>query len=152
MDLAFETHDVEDPVLTDAIVAGLNEHSATHGVTFGKRPLCVSVRDAQGTLVGGLTGHTLGDWLYIRLLWVSLAARGHEVGTRLLRAAEHDAMERGCVGAYVDTFSFQAQGFYEKQGYGVFGSLTPFWGEHTRVYLKKTLPPQRASTVTATPT
>jgi hypothetical protein len=37
--------------------------------------------------------------------------------------AEIRARERGCHSAWLDTFSFQARGFYEKLGYEEFGRL-----------------------------
>jgi hypothetical protein len=38
--------------------------------------------------------------------------------------AEVHARERGCHSAWLDTFSFQARGFYEKLGYDEFGTTT----------------------------
>jgi hypothetical protein len=49
------------------------------------------------------------------------------------------ALERGCRHAYLDTFSFQALGFYEKQGYAVYGQLENFPTGASRYFLKKTL-------------
>jgi hypothetical protein len=40
---------------------------------------------------------------------------------------------------FLDTFSFQAPGFYLKHGYEVFGELPGFPAGHTRFYLKKAL-------------
>jgi hypothetical protein len=48
-------------------------------------------------------------------------------------------MRRGCVGVWLDTFSFQARGFYEKLGYRVFGEVADYPPGHTRHFLKKSL-------------
>jgi len=48
------------------------------------------------------------------------------------------AMRRGCSGAWLDAFSFQARGFYEKLGYAVFGSIEDYPPGHSRFFLKKT--------------
>ncbi len=40
--------------------------------------------------------------------------------------AETEAMRRGCKWARLETFSFQARGFYEKLGYRVIGALHDF--------------------------
>jgi hypothetical protein len=42
----------------------------------------------------------------------------------MLLQAEQEAKARGCRGAWLDTYSFQARGFYERLGYAVFGALT----------------------------
>jgi len=39
----------------------------------------------------------------------------------------------------VDTLSFQALAFYQKQGYIVFGTLDQYPGEHKQYFLKKQL-------------
>lgn len=41
----------------------------------------------------------------------------------MLLQAEQEAIARGCRGAWLDTYSFQARGFYERLGYAVFGIL-----------------------------
>ena len=52
--------------------------------------------------------------------------------------AEMRALERGCHSAWVDTFSFQAPGFYPRLGYEVFGELDYPPG-HKRIFLQKRL-------------
>ena len=51
--------------------------------------------------------------------------------------AEEVARNRGCRMSYVDTFDFQAKGFYEKLGYNVYGSMEGYLGKYTRFYLQK---------------
>ena len=102
------------------------------------RPLAVFARDGE-SVVAGLAGETYSGWLFIRYLWVSDALRGRGIGRKLMAAAESKALERGCHSAWVDTFSFQAPGFYSKLGYAVFGELDYPPG-HKRFFLQKRLP------------
>ncbi|KFK93211.1 MULTISPECIES: GNAT family N-acetyltransferase [unclassified Serratia (in: enterobacteria)] len=99
----------------------------------------VFVLDAQGNKVAGLTGNTVGHWLSIDLLWVSETLRGEGVGSKLIKAAEQQAMADGCKFARVDTFSFQARPFYEKQGYQLQMILHNAPVEHERYFFTKSL-------------
>jgi hypothetical protein len=61
-----------------------------------------------------------------------------------MATAEAAAKARGCRGAYVDTFSFQAAPFYRKLGFKPFGVLNDFPPGHHRVFFHKrfaTAPP-----------
>jgi len=100
----------------------------------------VYVRDDKGVMLGGLIGVRKGDWLNIKYLWVSDAVRGSGVGSQLIKTAEDEARRKGCTHALVDTVSFQARPFYEKQGYQLQLSLQdyPYPGMQ-RHYLTKTL-------------
>lgn len=60
-------------------------------------------------------------------------------GRRLLALIEQEGRQRGAKNAYLDTFSFQAPGFYAKLGYRVFGTLTEFPSGHQRCFLTKAL-------------
>jgi ribosomal protein S18 acetylase RimI-like enzyme len=99
--------------------------------------LAVFVRDEHGKIVGRLNGYTHWDWLFISHVWVDASLRGQGYGRILLQKAEDAALERGCLHAHVDTFDFQARGFYEKLGYKIFGVLEDFPKGHTRYFLHK---------------
>jgi GNAT superfamily N-acetyltransferase len=101
------------------------------------RSLCVFARGADGAITGGLTGKTYWQYLEISFLWVDESHRLSGQGSRILRAAETEARQRGCQHAHLDTYSFQALGFYQKNGYKEFGRLTGFGGQHVRHYLHK---------------
>jgi ribosomal protein S18 acetylase RimI-like enzyme len=106
------------------------------------KPLAVFVRGPKA-IVAGLAGETYCDWLFIRYLWVSDGLRGQGIGRKLMGEGEARAVERGCHSAYVDTFSFQAPGFYRKLGYEIFGEVD--WSpEHRRIFLQKRLMPRAA--------
>ena len=103
------------------------------------QPLGVFVRDGRHrNIVAGLAGETYAGWLYVRYLRVSATLRGQEIGCELIDKAESRALERGCHSAWLDTFGFQAPGFYQTLGYEVFGELN--WSaDHKRVFLHKRL-------------
>ena len=77
--------------------------------------------------------------LHVTLLFVPASLRGAGVGRTLMMEAEAEAMRRGCSAVSLDTFSFQARGFYEKLGYSVFGTLEDYPQGHRRFYLTKRL-------------
>ena len=103
------------------------------------RSLCVFGRSSEGQIIGGLTGKTYWSYLDVAFLWVAEAHRGKGHATAIMQAAEAEALRRGCTHALLDTFSFQALGFYQRLGYHEFGRLTGFCGRHTRHYLSKRL-------------
>ncbi len=92
-----------------------------------------------GNTVGGLTGRWYYRWLFVELLFLPDNLRGQDLGTDIMRAAEEYARQQGLIGVWLDTFSFQARGFYEKLGYVVFGELPDYPAGHTRFFLQKRL-------------
>jgi GNAT superfamily N-acetyltransferase len=57
----------------------------------------------------------------------------------MIRMAEDQARARGCIGAWLDTFSFQARPFYERLGYQVIGRLDDFPPPFTRFFMARRL-------------
>ncbi|MBI1296903.1 GNAT family N-acetyltransferase [bacterium] len=88
--------------------------------------LSIVVRNSAGEIVAGLSSSTYWEWLDIDNLWVSEHLRGQGIGRQLLRRAESLAQARGCRRVMLTTFSFQARGFYEKEGYQVVGALEDY--------------------------
>lgn len=101
------------------------------------RDLWVIARDDGGAPIAGLKARTFYGWMFVDWLWVSPEARGGGVGSALLAAAEAEARARGCAGAFLDTYSFQAPEFYEKHGYESFGRIDDFPPGHACIWLKK---------------
>ncbi len=99
----------------------------------------LTLRDAEGQLRGGLSGKIYYNCLLVELLWVAEQSRGHGEGTALLQAAEKEARRRGCHQSWLSTFSFQAQGFYEKNGYLLFGELMDCPPGYTLHFFRKSL-------------
>jgi ribosomal protein S18 acetylase RimI-like enzyme len=103
---------------------------------FGR--IGVFVRDAAGRVVAGLDSSFYAGWLFVNDLWVHAELRRRGLGRRLLQEAERRAVERGCHSVWLDTFSFQAPGFYQRLGFEVFGTLD-YPPDHRRFFLKKRL-------------
>ncbi len=117
----------------------INEYNiATTGVDDG-RELAIFPRDEVGEIAAGLYGWTWAGWLEVRFLWVRQDRRARGLGQSLLLAAEREAMARGCRYVVLDSYGFQAPGFYLKLGYQVFGRLGDFPAPHGRYYLWKCL-------------
>jgi GNAT superfamily N-acetyltransferase len=121
-----------------AVIAPLGEFSVARGFPFRPEPVFLLLREGE-RIVGGLIGHSYWDWLYIEVLSVAEHLRGSGLGRQLVEKAEEVARTRGCVGVWVDTFTFQSPGFYERLGYRVFGSLPNYPGTEQRIFLAKTL-------------
>jgi ribosomal protein S18 acetylase RimI-like enzyme len=99
-----------------------------------------AVVDKTGELAGGLTALTWARWLHVDLLWVAEAHRGAGLGKRLLGQAERLAREeRGCGYARLETWDFQAPGFYRGRGYEVVGRVEEYPPGATEFLLVKLL-------------
>jgi GNAT superfamily N-acetyltransferase len=133
--------DVPTPQMWKAIVEPLVEfNNGRIGRPEVNRPLIILLSDPiTDEIVGGLYGSTLFSYLRIDLLFVPESMRGIGIGRQLMTEAEAEAVRRGCHAASLDTFSFQARGFYERLGYSVFGILDDCPLGHSRIYLTKRL-------------
>lgn len=79
------------------------------------------------------------NMVYVDTLWVDANYRGRKIGEMMLARLENEAKSKGAKLVHLDTFDFQAKGFYEKQGYVVFGKLDDCPENHCRYYMKKVL-------------
>ena len=140
MNFKLELSDVADESRRKLIVAPLVEYNTSQAGPGNGRPLVIAMKDEFEQIVGGLWGHTGYEWLFTQLLVVPSSHRGTGVGTKLMSMAENEAISRGCVGAWLDTFEFQARGFYERIGYECFAELPNYPTGFSRYFLKKALP------------
>ena len=101
----------------------------------------ISARDAKGRLLGGVILQSYWRETYVELLWLSAKARGGGLGSELIAFAEREARRRGSRIIHLNTYSFQAPGFYEKQGYTRFGALSGSPRGRSRYFYFKRLRP-----------
>ncbi len=125
---------------TRAVFAGLLAfNQAASGDALDDQPVNRVIHDATGRVVAGIAADVCGGWLMVHALWVDASQRGQGLGQALLADAEQQARTLGAHAVTLDTFSWQAEGFYLKQGYEVFGRLQDFPPGHHRLYLRKPL-------------
>ncbi|MBB5575139.1 MULTISPECIES: GNAT family N-acetyltransferase [Rhizobium] len=103
----------------------------------GYEQIAIMLKNEAGSAVGGLWAKLYYDWLFVELLFVPENLRGEDFGTKLLAQAEQIARQKTCVGIWLDTFSFQAPGFYEKNGYERFGTLEDYPKGRARIFFRK---------------
>ncbi|MBI2743532.1 MAG: GNAT family N-acetyltransferase [Chlamydiales bacterium] len=103
----------------NAILEGINLESMEAKEMAKIVPFAFLIKDSEGKVLAGVTGHTLYGCLEIDSLWVSPDHRKREWGTQLLHEAEKLGKKRGCTFASVSTMDWEAHPFYEKLGYKV---------------------------------
>lgn len=113
---------------------------------FGKtgyrdqRPLAVFASDpGSGAVLGGLLGSTSMGLLRIDRFFLPEDRRLRGLGSRILRMAEEEGLRRGCSRAILFTLTFQAPGFYKKQGWQELGRIECEPPGHTRFCMTKRL-------------
>ena len=135
--LAFAPCDSPAAGTFEAIYTALEASSLALIGPAQPRLLVIPIRDDNGSVAGGLWGYTSFGWLHVQMLFVPHPLRGLGIGAALMASAEAEARDRGCRGAYVDTFSFQAAPFYQRIGFTLFGKLDDCPPGHDRLYFSK---------------
>ena len=95
--------------------------------------------EEDGICLGGINAFRLDTLLMIDRLWVAERERGKGLGSQLLEAVEKAGKEQGALRVELNTFGFQAPGFYEKMGYRQIGVLEPAVGEWGHYFYSKEL-------------
>lgn len=139
MDYSFYLTDNSGDTLKQAITEPLVAFNNEYGEPSNRRILAIPIEDTNKKVIGGLYGRTAFQWLFIEILFVPEFLRGNGLGKKLVETAEKEALARGCHNVWLDTFEFQAKGFYETMGYREFGELQNFPNGFSRFFLKKSL-------------
>jgi GNAT superfamily N-acetyltransferase len=132
--------DVIDDETARVIGGGLNGFNDAVTGMSDRRLLAVVVRDpATGDTVGGAIGRSSLGLLFLDLFFLPERLRGSGLGTKVLRAFEAEGRERGCQSAVLYTISFQAPGFYERNGWRRFGEVPCKPPGTSRIFMTKGL-------------
>ena len=119
---------------------GLGAYNLERADYRDQRPLAVLVRDPDsGEVVGGLIGRTSMGLLFIDRFFLPERLRKQGLGSRVIKAAEEEGARRGCSQAILFTLSFQAPGFYQRQGWDVLSRVDCEPPGHIRYCMTKKL-------------
>jgi len=132
--------DNEDPEFKEVLGKGLDEFNLQAAGISDRRPLCVMVRDPENNeVLGGIVGRTSLGLAFLDLFHLPDTLRGSGLGTKILQAFEGEARKRGCHSAVLYTISFQAPGFYKKNGWTSFGEIESDIEGVSRIFMTKKL-------------
>ena len=135
MDLEREPRELDIDALRENLIAyNISQHGYSEVDKAG-----IFVRNEDGSLAGGIYAYAWGGVCQIELLWVAEDRRGEGLGSRLVSAVEEEALRIGCSKLFLDTFSYQAPGFYEKLGFRIVATVDGFPEGHTYFVLVKDL-------------
>src|SRR6187455_321901 len=96
----------------EIVRAGMRRFIESHVPWAEYSDIALIARSDDGAVIGAALGETGRGWLHVSVVWVEERERGQRLGTQLVNAMEVEAIRRGCHGAYLDTFSYQARPFY----------------------------------------
>ena len=124
----------DNAVVREGIIASNEEIVGERDKEFS-----IFLKNDAGKVFGGIQAFLDSESVYIDILWVekNLQKQGH--GTKLLAAAELEAINNGCIFSLVDTWDFQAETFYLKNGYERIGEIKNYWHDHSKIFLRKNL-------------
>lgn len=74
-------------------------------------------------IIGGAIGYINYNWYFLDLLWIEEAYRDKDIGTTLINNIEEYAQKENLTGVRMETWNFQAKGFYEKMGYKIYATI-----------------------------
>ena len=131
--------EVSEPSEVDyeVLKSGLNGFNETYTGFNLNEKVSSFVKNENNMTVGGILGEINWGWLYVKGLWVSEPYRSKGLGTMLLQKLEVYTRSKGVSNFRLETTSFQALAFYEKQGYILFGQLPDMPPNFTSYFLKK---------------
>jgi GNAT superfamily N-acetyltransferase len=134
----YEPNAAEDNALHAFLEDRLYEFNAAASGIHDARTFAGVIRNEAGEITGAVKGHTWGGCCFVTHLWVREAERGRGSGRSLMRAAEEEAVRRGCFQALLSTHSFQAPDFYERLGYTRVAGIADYpRGHASYVYAKR---------------
>ena len=124
----------QDKIVRDGIISFNEPYTGSKPETYS-----IYVKDHSDLIIGGAIVYAHSNSIYVDVLWVNEGHRGKGIGGSLLQRVEAEAIQRGIKASTLDTFSFQAEGFYLKQGYQHLGTIKNYLEGHDRIYFRKQL-------------
>ncbi len=116
----------------------LQEYNAPFWETDDRHKFIITLND-NNSITGGIVFTIFGEWLEIDYFWVDIEKRSKGYGKQILEKVEIYAKSKGCKHSFLNTFSFQAKPFYEKNGYQVVYTQNNYPITNSRYFMEKQL-------------
>ncbi|GGL09509.1 GNAT family N-acetyltransferase [Deinococcus radiotolerans] len=148
--MTYRIETAPDEARSDQVVSGLVAFNQRESELIRRRfeephlrpvPLVAYALTAGGELLGGGAARAVPLWQWVEIdeLWVQDAARGQGIGAALLASLEAQARALGCRWSKLNTWDFQAPGFYKRQGYVTYATEEDYPPGHVNHLMRKTL-------------
>jgi ribosomal protein S18 acetylase RimI-like enzyme len=135
--MKIESFDHIDELSRGIVFNGLKSYNEKFAIR-NQSDFTISAKD-QDLIIGVAMGESKFDWLILQYFWIDEKYRGRGLGKTILNSVENLARNRKLYGIHLETFEFQARGFYEKSGFRVFGEVENHPNGYKRYYMKKVL-------------
>ncbi len=110
----------------DFLYENLREFNTDYFKTLQESEFCIFIKDEDGEYIAGVYGKKIFTIINISYLWVSELHRSQGVGKALIQHVEIEAKNIGIKNIFVETYTFQAVGFYSKLGFHEVGRYTDY--------------------------
>jgi GNAT superfamily N-acetyltransferase len=133
----YDVKEEDKKIILDGLIASTKDVLGSED--FLEKSFSIMLKDENNNTYGGIVARFDLESMYVDLLWVDKNLRHQGYGTKLLNAAEREAYKLGCHYSTVDTYSFQAEEFYLKNGYTRLGEIKNLYLHHSKIFLRKKL-------------
>lgn len=123
----------------------LEEAHRKTGKPISYEDITVLERGPWGSIVGGAKAYVDEGYAYVGWLWVRQDCRGRGLGTRIMKKIEDEALRHNARTVWLTTMSYEAPGFYARNGYTEFTQFEGGPNGHARIGFRKKLSPAVAS-------
>lgn len=128
------------PELEDFVKAAFRDDAIEKTGMHGKKDAPVAFTAAEGgKILGTVIVQLFWGQLHVKNVIVDKAARGKGIAAKLMQQAHDYGRAQGCSFVFVETLSFQAEGFYEKLGYHREFKRDGYAANAAYIYMKKDL-------------
>ena len=139
MTVTFEFEEAYNDATWDYMVVGLNDFAKQQKGMPKVTTFTYTLKNDQGEVCGGAGGYVLYGCLYIDLLYIDAAHRGHGNGLKLMQEIEAFALTKDCHMLAVCTMDWEARPFYETLGFQHEFTRSGFNNNSAMHFLKKAL-------------
>ncbi|MCH3916628.1 MAG: GNAT family N-acetyltransferase [Spirochaetia bacterium] len=136
--MEFKLNENPDETAINEIRHKLQDYNDPYWEVEDRYKYVLTLKD-ETALVGGIVFTIFGEWLELDFFWIDASRRHQGYGKELLKKTESFAVSKGCRMSFLNTFSFQARPFYEKNGYTVVYTQKNYPIRNTRYFMEKSL-------------